>query len=163
MLGQFVDSILKLSRDTSVDVRMIAAISAGRLVLSEAGTMPKLMPMFLALLGPDQHVEVQKQTMALLRHVSDARPDALVPHFVSLIPTLISVTKDATGATKLAAERTLAHVLRLSDAGDERVATEYLARKDIGAVAKATITEPYIRRLVRISEGDINDLADYDV
>jgi HEAT repeat protein len=161
-LVPFVDGIIKLSHDNSVDVRMTASVAAGRTVLSEESTLPKLMSTFLALLGPDQHVECQKQTMAILRAIADASPEALVPHFVSLIPTLISSTKTTTGATKLAAERTLACVLRLST-GDEGVVKHYLEQRDVGAVAKATLSEAYTRRLVRICDGATDDLADYAI
>jgi hypothetical protein len=162
MLDPFVDSIIKLSQDNSVDVCMTAAVAAGRVVLSQVSMLAKFMSMFLALLGPDQHVECQKQTMAILRSIANASPDALVPHFLSLIPTLISSTKTSTGATKLAAERTLAYVLRLST-GDERIVREYLERKDIGAVAKTTLSEAYTRRLVRICDSASNDLVEYAI
>ena len=161
-LVPFLDSVTKLSQDNSVDVRMTAAVAAGRVVLSEPSTLAKAMSLFLALLGPDQHVECQKQTMAILRAIANAMPEALVPHFVALVPTLIGSTKTSTGATKLAAERTLATVLRLS-IGEERYVREYLDGKDTGAVAKTTLSEAYTRRLVRICDGATDDLVEYNI
>ena len=167
MLAPFIKTMTILSKDVSVDVRMIAAVTGGRIILSEfastssSESLVKIIPVFLAHLGPDQHIEVQKQTLAILRAIATRLPDALVPYFVSLIPTVISTTKEATGATKLAAERTLAKILQV-ESGDE-IVSSYLARPDIGAVAKATLTEPYIRRLLRITDTDIDDLADYSI
>ena len=161
MLGPFVESIIKLSQDrSSVDVRMLAAVAAGRVVLAAPSTLAKLVNVFLALLGPDQHVECQKQTMAVLRAIAMAEPDALVPHFSDIVPTLIASTKSATGATKLAAERTLANVLRLN-VGEERYVREYLEGGKAGGVATTTLTESYQRRLTRICEGGADDLVDY--
>ena len=161
-LVPFMDSVIKLSQDNSVDVRMTAAVAAGRVVLSEPSMLAKAMSLFLALLGPDQHVECQKQTMAILRAIANEMPEALVPHFVALVPTLIGSTKTSTGATKLAAERTLATVLRLS-IGEERYVREYLEGKDIGAVAKTALSEAYTRRLVRICDGATDDLSEYRI
>lgn len=167
MLVSFIDTISRLSKDTSLDVRMLAAITGGRVVLSEltahstSDSLAKIAPIFLAHLGPDQHVEVQKQTLAILRCISKASPDALIPFFVSLIPTVISTTKEATGATKLAAERTLAKLLQV-ESGNE-IVLAYLSKPDVGAVAKSTLTEPYIRRLLRICDTDIDDLAEYSI
>jgi len=167
MLTPFIRTMAALSKDVSVDVRMVAAVTGGRIILSELAvntdseSLVNIIPIFLAHLGPDQHIEVQKQTLSILRSIASASPNALVPHFVSLIPTIISTTKEATGATKLAAERTLAKVLQV-ESGDEIVSC-YLARPDIGAVAKSTLTEPYVRRLLRITDTDIDDLADYAI
>ncbi len=156
----FLDGVIKLSQDNSVDVRMTAAVAAGRVVLSEPTTLNKTMSLFLALLGPDQHVECQKQAMAVLRAIATANPDALVSHFSQIVPTLIASTKSATGATKLAAERTLASVLRLN-VGEEQYVREYLEGGKTGGVAAGTLTESYQRRLTRICEGGTDDLAEY--
>ena len=98
--------------------------------------------------------------MAVLRAIAMAEPDALVPHFSDIVPTLIASTKSATGATKLAAERTLANVLRLN-VGEERYVREYLEGGKAGGVATTTLTESYQRRLTRICEGGADDLVDY--
>ena len=161
VLGPFVESVIKLSQDrSSVEVRMLAAVAAGQVVLAAPSTLAKAISIFLALLGPDQHVECQKQAMAALRAIATADSGALVPLFSQIVPTLIASTKSATGATKLAAERTLAIVLRLN-VGEERYVREYLEGGKAGGVATATLTESYQRRLTRICEGGADDLVEY--
>lgn len=167
MTESFIKTTMMLSKDVSVDVRMLAAVTGGRVVLSELAvnstseSLSKIIPIFIAHLGPDQHIEVQKQTLAILRRIATASPDALIPYFVALIPTVISTIRQTTGATKLAAERSLAKLLQV-ESGDD-IVSAYLATPDVGAVAKSTLTEPYIRRLLRISDTDIDDLQEYAI
>jgi hypothetical protein len=146
---------------------MTAAVAGGRLVCSELAessqseSLEKMMNIFMAHLGPDQHVEVQKQALAILRRIASESALALTPFFISVIPTVIGTTKDATGATKLAAERTLAKILQI-ESGDE-LTSQYLAQPGIGAVAKASLTESYLRRLLRISDYEGDDLSEYAI
>lgn len=167
MLPYFIQTISTLSKDVSVDVRMSAAVAGGRVVCSELAassqseSLEKIMNIFMAHLGPDQHVEVQKQTLAILRRIASESPTALIPFFVSMVPTVIGTTKEATGATKLAAERTLAKILQI-ESGEE-VTSKYLAQPGIGPVAKASLTESYLRRLLRISDYEGDDLSEYAI
>lgn len=166
MLLDLLKMISLLAKDTSVDVRMAASVTCGRIVLSELSSglpssIDKVINILIAHLGLDQHVEVQKQALGVLRRISQEDPNALEPHFVALIPSLISLTKDSTGGTKLAAERTLSKILQVEH-GDTMV-SGYLSRQDIGVLAKQTITEPYIRRLTRIVDTEVDDLADYAI
>lgn len=168
IISPFLGTIMVLSKDVSVDVRMAAAVAAGRTVVSElqssgqqSPSLNKLMGIFIAHLGSDQHVEVQKQCLAALRRIACESEVALEPFFVDLIPSIVVMTKESTGSTKLAAERVLAKVLRVEDG--EETSAKYIARADIGTTARQALTEPYLRRLVRISDTDVDDLADYAI
>lgn len=52
--------------------------------------------------------------MQVLRKVAVESADALVPHYTSLIPSLVSLLQQTQGPTKLAGDRTLGRVLQVT-------------------------------------------------
>jgi hypothetical protein len=162
-----VGAVVKMARDDADEVKEAAGKAAGRLVTHElsahAGaspSLPALVPLLVALLGPDQAADTQRHALAVLRRVAAAGAPALAPHYGDLVPSVLAVIHATSGTTKLAAERTLARVLQL-DATPEPAAA-YLAGGKAGALAKNALTEAYLRRLARLPlEEDV--LSSYDV
>lgn len=179
----FLKGMFRLGVKTDlVDVKQAVVVAIGRLAIAELGgggdgggdgsgsegtvaskvTMAAFVRLSIAMLGPDQHLEVQKQVMAALRALSLAPGgvQALASHLYDLIPMLLAFIRDNSGMTKISAERTLSRVFGLNETGHETV-TAFLANGKPGALAKQMLTEGYIRRLTRLpSDGD-DDLSDY--
>ena len=163
----FVQSVVRLAKDQSMEVKQAAGKAAGYLVAAElnsnstpAPSLPAVTSILVALLGPDQHTEVQKQALAVLRTLSTANATALVPYYPDIVPSILTMIQDTSGSTKLAAERTLARVLQL-DHGPEATQA-YLGSGKAGSLAKGMLTEAYSRRLGRLPGGmEEDDLAQY--
>ena len=173
----FLQSVAKLSKDESIDVKQAAGKAAGRLVAAEleevsssssggnggdAPSLPDVVTIIVALLGPDQHSEVQKQALAMLRRLSAVGVEALVPFYADLVPSVLSMIQDSSGTTKLSAERTLARVLQL-DQGIEAAQLYLTSGGKPGALAKQMLTETYLRRLARLPALEEDDLYDFTV
>lgn len=172
LLGPFLHSVVKLSKDDSVDVKQSAAKAVGRVVVAELEqqqtdcksegrtSLASLIPVIIALLGADQHSEVHRQILAVLRSVVGVDPKALEPHYFDLIPSMLSMIRDNSGTLKLSAERTLARVLQLDQNNTEAV-DAYLASGKAGSLSKQILTETYVRRLGRLPVPEEDDLEDY--
>jgi len=171
--------IKKMARDENVDVKLSASKAAGRIITHEINSttennknfsesLPSLIPVFVMLLGPDQHSDTRKHVLAVIRKITTTAPprgaQCLEPHFADLVPSICGVIQDSAGPAKLSAERTIARVLRLVD--DSDVATAFFASKGAGAMVKAMMTEAYVRRLTKglaaVMQGEEEDEG-YDV
>lgn len=164
-LQAFVSAVAKLAKDESVEVKQAAGKTVGLLVASQlkqggtSSSLSSLVSVIVALLGRDQHGEVQRQMLAVLRHIVAAEPAALQPHYPDIVPSVLSMIQDSSGSTKLAAERTLAKVLQLDVSTD--AAQAYLSSGKAGSLAKGQLTEAYMRRLARLPVPEEDDLAQY--
>ncbi|KAK9804294.1 hypothetical protein WJX72_005256 [[Myrmecia] bisecta] len=157
-----VDTILRLSRDDSMPVKLAAGKATGLLVLAEVGgqvaggsALAPLVPVLVALLGNDQASDVQRQGLQVLRLVAGADATALEPYYSSLVPSICSLLQETAGPTRLAAERTLACVLQI-DRGLDAV-QRFLASGTAGSLARSTLADTYVRRLSRLGPGDEDD------
>jgi hypothetical protein len=165
----FLQTVVKMIKDDNMEVKMCAGKAAGRLVAAEleassassSASLPPTVSLLVALLGRDQHSEVQKQALGVLRRLSAVGASALEQYYPDLVPSVLSMIQDSSGSTKLAAERTAARVLQL-DIGTEATQT-YLSSGKPGALAKQMLTETYCRRLARLPATEEDDLADYAI
>ncbi|RMZ52547.1 hypothetical protein APUTEX25_003690 [Auxenochlorella protothecoides] len=145
-----------------------AGAAAGRLAAAQlraagsAPSLPKLVPLFVSLLGSDQDSDVQRTMLGVLRRLASstpAAPAALAPYFPDLVPSLLAVVQETSGTTKLSAERTLARVLGLAS-GDELLTQAFL-EDGAGTAARRQLTEAYVRRLTRLPPGDEDDDVEF--
>jgi hypothetical protein len=155
-------------KDDNMEVKMSAGKAAGRLVAAElqqsgsSASLPSTVSLLVALLGRDQHSEVQKQALGVLRKLAAVGAPALEQFYPDLIPSVLSMIQDSSGSTKLAAERTVARVLQL-DKGPEAMES-YLKSGKPGALAKQMLTETYCRRLSKLPATELeDDLAAYAI
>jgi len=161
--------------------RVSAARAAGYLAAAEAaGVLPKGSALnrdksaalvLAALASPDQDSEVIRAAMAAIRRAAfvkigaadpNAGPDALKPFLPDLAAPLCGLLAAAaagggSGPVKLAAERTLARLLR-ADAGSDR-AVEFLASSGAGPLAKTWLSPEAVRRMGRLPLDDEADGA----
>lgn len=165
----FVAAVAKLGKENNDAIKQAAGKAAGRVIRyelthSEGGnstaSLPAFVPLFVSLLGIDQHTDVQRHAMAVLRRISGVSTSALQPHYPDLVPSICAVIQDTSGSTKLTAERTLAKVLGL-DKGTE-AASVLLASGNAGRAAKTLLTDAYMRRLGKMPGAEEEDAA-YDV
>lgn len=156
LLKPFVSAVSKLSRDEDQDVKKIAGLAAGRIVVAElersddgaSPSLPSLVAVLVALLGPDQSIDVQRQGLAILRRVADASPAALVPYYGDVVPSVIGMIHNSSGTNKLSTERTLARVLQLNKGME--AANEFVSGGQAGGLVKRTLTDVYLRRLSKL-------------
>ena len=155
-------AIATLAGATGPGVRAAAARAAGYLAAAQTlGTLDGVLAggaakALVALASPDQDGDTQRAALAALRRAAvgaagappDAGPDALTPHLGDIVTVLVALLAAASGPTKLAAERTLARVLRC-DAGSDR-ADSFLASGRAGPMARTYLTDTYVRRLGRL-------------
>ena len=111
----------------------------------------------------------------MLRLLSSAEPELLAPHLTDLLPSLCALLQNTSGPSKLAAERTLARLLKVSGApalqrlsllpglpapadasmlqAEEGPDTAHavLASGKAGSLVRTFLTDPYLRRLGRLS------------
>ena len=117
-----------------------------------------------ALAGPDQSGDVQRAALGGLRFIA-ARDDGaspspvLAPYYGDVITALCALLASSSGPTKLAAERTLARVLRADASPDAAVA--FLASPAAGALAKTHLTEANVRRFGRLPAEEADEAADF--
>ena len=154
-------------------VRAAAARAAGYLAAAQtlatldgvlAGGAAKAL---VALASPDQDGDTQRAALAALRRAAvggagappDAGPDALTPHLGDIVTVLAALLAAASGPTKLAAERTLARVLRC-DAGRDR-ADAFLASGRAGPMARTYLTDTFLKRLMRLPLDDADFGGDF--
>ena len=88
----------------------------------------------------------------VLRRIASIDASALRPSYDALVPLLCGLMQATTGPTRMAAEATLARVLRLHDG--PAIAQEWLASGKAGGTATSVLTEPTLRRLSRLSIAD---------
>lgn len=61
-----------------------------------APSLPKLVPLFVSLLGSDQDSDVQRTMLGVLRRLASTTaeaPAALAPYFPDLVPSLLAVVQ----------------------------------------------------------------------
>ncbi|KAL6771130.1 hypothetical protein ACKKBF_B34035 [Auxenochlorella protothecoides x Auxenochlorella symbiontica] len=158
----------RFGRDPYPLIKQAAGAAAGRLAAAQlqaagsAPSLPKLVPLFVSLLGSDQDSDVQRTMLGVLRRLASstpAAPAALAPYFPDLVPSLLAVVQETSGTTKLSAERTLARVLGLAS-GDELLTQAFL-EDGAGTAARRQLTEAYVRRLTRLPPGDEDDDVEF--
>ena len=88
----------------------------------------------------------------MLRKIASVDAAALRPSYDVLVPLMCGLMQATTGPTRLAAEATLAQVLRLHDG--LAAAQEWLALGMAGGTAISVLTEPTLRRLSRLAVAD---------
>lgn len=86
--------------------------------------------------------------LAALRQVCNSNPKTLQPYFAELVPSICYLVNSAPGPIKVMGEKTLAQVLNLNE--EEGAVRSYLGSNPGGTV-KSVLTEPFIRRLQKLS------------
>lgn len=69
-----------------------------------APSLPRLVPLFVSLLGSDQDSDVQRTMLGVLRRLAGATPaapTALAPYFPDLVPSLLAVVQVSVGRDAL--------------------------------------------------------------
>ena len=88
----------------------------------------------------------------VLRKIASVDAAALRPAYDALVPLVCGLVQGTSGPTRIAAEATLARVLRLDDG--LATAQEWLASGTAGGTAVSVLTEPTLRRLSRLTVAD---------
>ena len=88
----------------------------------------------------------------VLRKIASIDAAALRPAYDALVPLVCGLVQGTSGPTRIAAEATLARVLRLDDG--LATAQEWLASGTAGGTAVSVLTEPTLRRLSRLTVAD---------
>lgn len=133
-------------------MRIAAGRAAARLLPQQPSLAPGLSTILMALLGPDQSSEVQRQAlMALKRAAGDDAGAALFePLLDKLLPSICAIVQNPqNNLTKVAAEACLKKLLRLEAVG------EALAQRcagSLGSTVRTTLTEAYLKRLMKLAE-----------
>lgn len=169
----------RFARDPHVPIRQAAARLAALIVIAQlacdekgeehnkareatATSMPRLVSLFVSLLGSDQDSDVQRTTVAALRKLagsSPAAPETLAPHYADLVPSMLAIISDSVGTTRLNAERTLARVLDMAG-GDESLAREFITSGAASPAVARQLTDAYLRRLAKLPPGDEDDFEE---
>ncbi|KAF5835979.1 armadillo-type protein [Dunaliella salina] len=160
-----VDAMIKLSRDKEQPIKVAAGRAATRLAIGNPQTLEAACGVLAALMGPDQPTEVSRQALLSVRRLADAvraqqheagaEEDPLQPHLPTIVPPMCSVAAHTSGPVRGTAERSLCRVLDMdpvSGSPGEGVA-KYLAAGPGGTV-RSLLTEPFLRRVARISFDD---------
>ena len=112
----------------------------------------------------DCAAHVQRAALGGLRFIAardggNPASPVLAPHYGDVVTALCGLLAASSGPTKLAAERTLARVLR-ADAGPDAAAA-FLASSGAGALAKTHLTEANVRRFGRLPLDEADEAADF--
>jgi hypothetical protein len=94
-------------------VKVAAGRAAVRMALADRSCLPGAVATVVALLGPDQSSEVQRQALLAVRRLAEADPQAFVPQLATLLPSVCALHTSTAGPTKVTCERTLRVVLQV--------------------------------------------------
>ncbi len=142
-------------------VKVAGGRAAARLFLAARNAGPALTNVMMALLGPDQASETQRQALLSLSSVATADAEALRPILPTLLPSVCSLlTRDPTSAVRSAAEQFLKKALNLGGEGAS-IEVGQAAAVAAGGVAKSFLTDAYLRRLIKLAEGEWQEAEEY--